>query len=138
MSDTLLLSILSSSEYVLLRLVVNLSEDTANVPNTTAEITLQQNYISSMFRMSATTVSKAIKRLIELNLIQRTHNKVGECATYLFNKAEYNKLLKAAKKTICKTPHRYVGYKYESSSAIYGYMTGKSIVKASKSYANQL
>lgn len=96
-------------------------------------ITLQYGYIVSVLNCSHTSVSDGIEQLVKLEILTRTSNKYGECATYQYNPTKYRSLVAKAKKRNCTLiTGRVKQRRTVSAETVLNYMTGKAIVKANK------
>lgn len=101
-------------------------------------ITLQYSYIVALFHYSHTTITNALDRLYELQLIDEETKDYNQCATYRYNPSVYHSLIRKAKARNCTlvsgrpkkgTPRQKREIKAET---VIKYMVGKAAVKEAK------
>ena len=132
MNNIGLISILSTNEYALLQIILELRERLKKRMQSNHEplMTLQQNYLTALNIGAPKTIVTSLDKLCQLKVIEQVSNNFGECALYRFNSKEYHKLLRVANKHQCtlKTGRAKTAQQV-SAAEIIDYIIGKSISK---------
>lgn len=132
MDDIILLSILTSNEYALLKLILSVRERLRKASKTSKEpiFTLQQNYIATLCKCSPNTLVSSIDKLHALGIIEQVSNNFGACTEYRFNEVGYKKLIsKASEQQRTLKTGRKKTPKQVTAKQILKFIIGKSAKK---------
>lgn len=134
-TNFLLTGILTDFQLKFLELIQYLRDSTkgAEIRQKEPLITLQYSYITALLNCSYSSITNALNKFEELELLTQETNYRGECATYRYNPSAYNSLISQAKESERTLITGRVKQRKEvSADTILKYMTGKAIMKARK------
>ena len=144
--NSILLQRYSANEFIILELINSIYNDLKTRENPHPLLTLQQNYIQLYTRFSPNVVAKAIKKLLDDNIILIESEKRGACTLYRYNPQVVRYWINQCKEKQCPliTGRKIIkstGEKRTPTNTpapeIYRYMIGKSIAKVKDIKAKQ-
>lgn len=96
----------------------------------TPRFTLQQSYLVSLLKCSATTVANGIKKLCDMGILTVVREKYGECTQYEYNRRKYRALVDEAKREeVTLISGRNKARRTVTAAEVWKYIKGKSINK---------